>query len=105
MAQLPNLGLTHMVKSSTSTVAQVFTTTSSALDMLSAYVENAKAEQVIDHAIRREKYATKAVERAGLEEAERILELDAFSSKSERHHELLSAAMEKYAAIVEAAKK
>lgn len=100
MATLPNLGVSHMVKASTSTVAQVFTSTSSALDMFSNYIENAKHDQKIDHAIHREKYAAKAIERAALEEAERILELDEFSSKSDRHHELLTASMAKYHKLI-----
>ena len=100
MATLPNLGVSHMVRSSTSTVAKVFTSTSSALDMFSNYIENAKHDQKIDHAIHREKYASKAIERAALEEAERILELDEFSSKSDRHHELLTQSMAKYHALI-----
>ena len=100
MAKLPNLGVSTMVRSSTSTVAKVFTSTSSALDMFSNYIENAKHDQAIDHAIHRESYATKAIERAGLAEAERILELDEFSSKSDRHHELLTQAMAKYHKLI-----
>lgn len=105
MAALPNLGISSMVKSTTSTVAQAFTTTSSALDMLSAYVENAKIEQVKKHAAESVAYDTELMSRVNMRMTEAQENLEIFANSSARRAELVQANMEKLQAAIEAATK
>lgn len=103
MATLPNLGVSNMVKSSTSTIAQAFTTTSSALDMLSAYVENAKIEQIKKHATDAVAFETELMSRVNIRMTEAQENLETFANSSARRGELVQSNMEKLQAAIDAA--
>ena len=105
MATLPNLGVSHMVKASTATIAKTFTTAASSLDMLSSYVENAKIEQIKKHAAESVAFDTELMSRVNMRMTEAQENLEIFANSSARRAELVQANMEKLQAAIEAATK
>ena len=92
MAQLPNLGVSNMVRSATGTVSAVLEAT----DLFSAYINKVKQDQEIDHKLHRAEYAEKAIANAAIRSAERGVTLQEFAKKSSDHETLLNEALEKF---------
>ena len=96
MAQLPNLGVSHMVRSATGTVAAVL----ESADLFSNYINKVKQDQVVDHKIHRAQYEDVAITNAAQRYAERMIELEAFAAKSEDHQAHLQAGLDKFKAVL-----
>jgi len=97
MAQLPNLGVSHMVRSATGTVSSVL----EAADLLSNYITKVKQDQVVDHKIHRAEYTERAITAAAQRSAERKIDLQTFADKSDLHATYLQEAIDKFTAILE----
>lgn len=97
MAQLPNLGVSHMVRSATGTVAAVL----ESADLFSAYINKVKTDQSIDHKIHRAEYTERAITAAAQRSAERKIDLQTFADKSDLHATYLQEAIDKFTAILE----
>lgn len=98
MAQLPNLGVSNMVRSATGTVTAVL----EAADLMSAYINKVKQDQAIDHKIHRAEYTEKAITSAAQRSAERKIELQTFADKSTDHATYLQESIDKFTAVLEA---
>ena len=97
MAQLPNLGVSGMVRSATGTVTAIL----ESADLLSSYINKVKQDQVIDHKIHRAEYTERAITSAAQRSAERKIELQTFADKSDIHAAYLQEAIDKFTAVVE----
>lgn len=92
MAQLPNLGVSNMVRQATAAVGSVFTAT----EVFTSYIEKVKADQRIDHKIHRAEYKERVIAEAAMRSTERKLELEKFAEKSSLHKELLQENLDKF---------
>lgn len=96
MAQLPNLGVSGMVRSVTGTV----TTVLESADLLSSYINKVKQDQIVDHKIHRAQYEEVAITTAAKQYAERMIELEQFAAKSEDHQIHLQNGLDKFKAVL-----
>lgn len=96
MAQLPNLGITSMVRQATGAIGSVFNAT----EVFTSYIDKVKADQKVDHAIHRAEYAERVIGEAAMRSAERKIELERFADKSPVHSAHLQESLEKYKAVL-----
>ena len=96
MAQLPNLGVSSMVRQATGAVSSVF----NAADVFTSYIDKVKADQKVDHAIHRAQYEDMAISNAAQRYAERMIELEQFASKSADHEAHLQAGLDKFKSVL-----
>ena len=90
MASLPKLGITDLVRTTTSTVGSVI----QIADIFTSYIDKVREDQKIDHALHRAEYADRAIQEAAQRRAERLIQMEKFASKSEQHLEHLQSSID-----------
>jgi hypothetical protein len=82
-------------------VSNTFGTINTAVNMANAYVRNAAAKQTMDNKVDQATYKKKLIEQVSLEETERRIAIEDFTSKSARHQELFQTAMDDISKILQ----
>lgn len=81
MASLPKLGVTDLIRTTTTTISAVV----QSADIFTSYIDKVREDQKVDHALHRAEYADRAIQEAAQRRAERLIEMEKFAAKSDDH--------------------